>query len=550
MATTQDTPPVTLGDATKLQNMCLTELEQKLFCALREVVEKNNLDVTLRVAGGWVRDKLFGSQMEHVDIDIALDTMLGREFAELANEYLQKHEEERHRIAVIQRNPDQSKHLETARMLMFGLWIDFVNLRTEKYTHDSRIPEIEIGTPFEDAMRRDLTINALFYNINNDTVEDFTGLGISDLEKRIIRTPLHPLTTLLDDPLRALRAIRFTSRLNFSVDPDLYAAMSDPRVHQALLSKVSRERVGKEVDLIMSAAQKPIQALGLMCELSLFNVAFQTPPDKSRLLGPEPEDLAYACLGCLINLDSLFHHYAPNARSELSRDDLRIVRYAALTAPLAGLKYINEKRKETPVLKYVLQTQLRIRAKDVDTIHVIHEASLEVKALVRDLNSESPPDADTFRLRTALILREAGTWWRTAIKTALITELNPACAAHTYANGIHCDPSALAVDQARFATQYAEFERAVTALELGDIWELRPFFSGKQLMIDFPDIPRGPGIGLVLERMLHWQILNPAATAAECREWLVPQIGHILEEVHSSGSENGSRSGSGKSAKR
>ena len=80
-------------------------------------------------------------------------------------------------VGGIKSNPDQSKHLETATLRVMGFELDFVNLRAEEYT-DTRIPVMRIGTALEDAMRRDLTINALFYNLNRRTVEDFTGQGI------------------------------------------------------------------------------------------------------------------------------------------------------------------------------------------------------------------------------------------------------------------------------------------------------------------------------------------------------------------------------------
>jgi len=74
------------------------------------------------------------------DIDIALDDCLGREFAEKVNEYLAEHGLEHHRIGVIKSNPEQSKHLETATMQVLGVWVDFINLRSEQYAADSRIP--------------------------------------------------------------------------------------------------------------------------------------------------------------------------------------------------------------------------------------------------------------------------------------------------------------------------------------------------------------------------------------------------------------------------
>ena len=133
---------------------------------------------TLRVAGGWVRDKLLGRECK--DVDVALDDMLGREFAERLCEFLELRggADAARGVHVIQANPDQSKHLETATMRVHGLELDLVNLRSEKYAEDSRIPEMAFGTAEEDALRRDLTINALFYNINTRTVEDLTGRGI------------------------------------------------------------------------------------------------------------------------------------------------------------------------------------------------------------------------------------------------------------------------------------------------------------------------------------------------------------------------------------
>jgi len=71
--------------------------------------------------------------------------------------------------------------------------IDLVNLRSETYSDISRVPTIEIGTPEQDALRRDLTINSMFYNINENKVEDYTGKGLDDLKNKILRTPLEPL---------------------------------------------------------------------------------------------------------------------------------------------------------------------------------------------------------------------------------------------------------------------------------------------------------------------------------------------------------------------
>lgn len=101
-------------------------------------------------------------------------------------------------MGVIPANPDQSKHLETATLRLHGLSIDMVHLRNETYTEHSRIPTIAVGTPKQDAERRDFTINTLFYNLNTGEVEDYTGRGLQDIKDGIIRTPLEPKVTFMD----------------------------------------------------------------------------------------------------------------------------------------------------------------------------------------------------------------------------------------------------------------------------------------------------------------------------------------------------------------
>ncbi|RXW17405.1 hypothetical protein EST38_g8439 [Candolleomyces aberdarensis] len=100
---------------------------------------------------------------------------MGLAFAEHLSAYADAKGIEAGTISKIAQNPDQSKHLETATFKLEGLDIDLVNLRSEAYAEDSRIPtEVAFGTPLEDAMRRDITINALFYNVHRREVEDFT----------------------------------------------------------------------------------------------------------------------------------------------------------------------------------------------------------------------------------------------------------------------------------------------------------------------------------------------------------------------------------------
>lgn len=116
----------------------LNETETSLFNDLILVIKTHNLNTVLRVAGGWVRDKLLG--LESQDIDIALDNMMGEEFAKFFTQTVCASS-----VGKIRANPEASKHLETACVHYKSIDIDFVNLRSEDYSEDSRIPEIVIS---------------------------------------------------------------------------------------------------------------------------------------------------------------------------------------------------------------------------------------------------------------------------------------------------------------------------------------------------------------------------------------------------------------------
>jgi len=275
-------------------SIVLTAREEKIFQVLRDTVTYHERSTVLRVAGGWVRDKLLG--VESNDIDIATDDCMGEEFALAVKEYLSSKAYEdksgdhlsTHQltggIGVISANPEQSKHLETATMKIFDQEIDFVNLRSEEYSDTtSRIPTIQFGTPEQDAYRRDFTINSLFYNIMTKSVEDYTHLGIEDMQMKLIRTPLHALTTLHDDPLRLLRAVRFASRYHFCLHEDIVRCGQMPEVHIALQQKISKERLCKEVSGCFSGASaRPLFAISMVHNLKFFEVIF-APPSLEQL---------------------------------------------------------------------------------------------------------------------------------------------------------------------------------------------------------------------------------------------------------------------------
>ncbi len=236
-----------------------SQLRSLLLDVARFIDESKEIKerLELRFAGGWVRDKLL--DIPSHDIDTAINAMTGSSFTLKMKQFLEnpknmkKHGLEMkdvgnlHKIAS---NPEKSKHLETVTTRMLGFDVDFVNLRKETYDEHSRNPKMEFGTALEDAERRDATINALFYNLHTDKIEDYTG-GLDDMRAKLMRTPLDPYQTFQDDPLRILRLIRFASRLGFYIHADAEACMGDPSILSALRLKISRERIGMEIEKML-----------------------------------------------------------------------------------------------------------------------------------------------------------------------------------------------------------------------------------------------------------------------------------------------------------
>ncbi|KAG3052125.1 hypothetical protein PC122_g22771, partial [Phytophthora cactorum] len=179
-------------------SISLTRAEDSLFSFLEYIQRLYAPETQLRVAGGWVRDKLRGAESE--DIDIALDNLMGAKFARHITKFQRDRKLPPSSVGVVKANSDKSKHLEVATVTIEGSTVDLVHLRAEEYTLDSRVPEVKFATPEDDASRRDLTINALFYNLHTRQVEDFTGKGVEDLKAGVIRTPREPVQTFLDDP--------------------------------------------------------------------------------------------------------------------------------------------------------------------------------------------------------------------------------------------------------------------------------------------------------------------------------------------------------------
>ncbi len=201
------------------------------------------LGVPTYAVGGFVRDRLLGRQCKDIDIVCVGD---GNLLAETVAAKMYP----RPKIA-------HFKRFGTAMLKHDDFEIEFVGARKESYQTDSRKPEVLSGTLEDDQNRRDFTINALAVSLNEN---DFGSLidpfgGLEHLEEKLLKTPLEPGQTFSDDPLRMMRAIRFSNQLGFKIDENTLRAIS---VYRNRILIVSKERITTELEKIMMCRQPSI----------------------------------------------------------------------------------------------------------------------------------------------------------------------------------------------------------------------------------------------------------------------------------------------------
>ncbi|MCL5129750.1 MULTISPECIES: CCA tRNA nucleotidyltransferase [unclassified Algibacter] len=140
----------------------------------------------------------------------------------------------------------------TAMLRYEDIEIEFVGARKESYTEDSRNPSVENGTLQDDQNRRDFTINALALNLNDTSFGDLLDPfgGVDDLKKQIIRTPLNPDITYSDDPLRMMRAIRFATQLNFTIEEESLQSITK---NSDRIKIITKERIVTELNKILES---------------------------------------------------------------------------------------------------------------------------------------------------------------------------------------------------------------------------------------------------------------------------------------------------------
>ena len=224
-----------------------------------------DLKTQIFIVGGFVRDLILNRQIFEIDF---LVLSSGTEFAE---RYAEK-------LGV--KNVTVFRNFGTAYFRYKDCDLEFVGARKESYNRDSRKPEVFTGSFLDDINRRDFTINTLAISLNKEDYGELidTYGGIKDLKNRLIKTPIDPLITFDDDPLRIMRAFRFASQLNFRLDESISIAANQLRQR---LKIVSQERITDEFLKILSS-EAPSIGLIHMYQTGVLEIIF---PELAALAG-------------------------------------------------------------------------------------------------------------------------------------------------------------------------------------------------------------------------------------------------------------------------
>lgn len=548
-----------------LHQVELTEQEDKICKLLVRYTEHFNAEqqkkaddatipvepMEVRITGGWVRDKLLGRPCH--DLDVAINCNSGGAFAEGLNNYIADHTDELglepKSIHKIERNPEKSKNLETATTKLYDLEVDFVTLRKddklarEEFTplDQTRKPEHANDTDAvlakarEDAYLRDATLNAIFYNLNKQVVEDFTGRGIQDLQDGRLRTPLQPIQTFTEDPLRVIRFLRFASTFGFAIGQEELEAMRDPVVRQGLQGKISKERVGMEVVKALTST-RPHVFVDYLDQANLFDTVCHLQPNEVvDSTNPVPPPNLRQSL-------NVVHFLLTQPRAAFLIDKLKsspnspkthqfqfYFWLAVLLNPWEGfaLKDLPESATHR-----IVQRVIKLSANDGRTVSKMHFTRIqdlsEPPFTAMATQAETTLDASSSpvsRKEMGLFIRKCGAQWDLVLLYGLFKDLLDIVLAAEAAGAGGQDPIAAATagNSPEFDAVFSKYESIVAQVQtqnLANAWQLKPLLNGREMSTLY-DAKGGQWMSGLIKHIIEYQLENPEATKDQASEYLL-----------------------------
>jgi putative nucleotidyltransferase with HDIG domain len=320
---------------------------------LSKMVKESPYKGKVYLAGGAVRDELMGLDLHDIDLVIEFPSG-GIEFAKWITKRLNIYSSS---------NPVIFERFGTAKFNLRGinhngqdlsdLDIECVMTRQEKYTAGSRKPEVSVGSLKQDVERRDFTVNSMLKDLTTGEILDLTGMGKDDLKKGVIRTPLDPDIIFAEDPLRMLRAIRFTVKYGWTLPLFMIRSIKN---NSHLLKDISSERIQAELNKML-VTKSPDTAVRL---LQITGLNKNVAPELDLLIGLKQNKYHYwdankhtllVLKGTPPNLQTrlaaLFHDIGKSTTKSVVDNEVHFYEHEDVGADIAGdimrrLKYPND----------------------------------------------------------------------------------------------------------------------------------------------------------------------------------------------------------------
>ena len=477
-------------------NFKLSELEQKIFSFF---ISNNPNNSTFRVAGGWVRDKILS--IPNDDIDITIDNISGQEYIKSLS---QLNSDTSKIYKVIKNTNEKSANLQTATINLFGKDIDIVNLRKETYNQNSRVPIITKGTPEEDALRRDITINCLFYNINKKCVEDFTNQGLKDLEQGIINMPKDAKISFSEDPLRVLRIIRFATRFGFKLTDNI---LDNLEIKDEFKNIISRQRIEKELSKMMEN-KNYFASIYILYKYKYLEYILNVEEFLNK------NDLSNKSLiNSAVNLILIKSYIDKNIDYFKLKDEninnFKVLNYSCLLLPYKNIQISEGKNKSTILSKIIATKKLFLPKSETNEIIFNIEGQIELMNLMKKPKQEI---FERYNISQFLI----------KFKYKNLLNLIELAICEEYLNNIfknnENDYIIEEIDDIlikSISEKYMEIVEYIKKEKLENIENIKPLLDGKEI-IKLLNIKDGKQIKKYINLILKEQINNPNITKEDC----------------------------------
>ena len=443
----------------------LSQKEEQIFGLFKEIIKENNLEnIELRVVGGWVRDHLLNVPCN--DLDITIRGIESNKFAKLINEKVNKDINDIKMIILKRANGIE---INLAKIKIYDVMIDFVEL-------------------FQDAIRRDFTFNALFYNILENKIEDLLKMGINDLKNGFIRSCATTNLKIDYDSFHILRMLRFATKYQYIID-DKY--LSDIEKNKALFqndlqNKIPRENIRKEMYLIFSG-QNPSFAIYALYKLDLLKYVLQIKLDyKNKNKNHFSEKDILKCVNIFIVGKKVFDKYQSYFEKENYNDNYKCTFYSILLT----IHMINFADFSNGILANAILSK---------TLKLDSKWPLKIIHFFDDFNNFIAK-SEYNKLNVGLLLRK--------ILVRNISIMIFISVSYEYVMKINSDDVLDKLDDdilEKVFQKYYEFYKYMKKENLENVDEIKPIIDGKRLKKEFPGISL-KNIGEIINVLINKQI--------------------------------------------